>query len=149
MNVSLTPELEKYVRRKVASGLYNNASEVVREALRFLVDREPVAGKKRPSESPRKEEILVMLGSLTNDLRDRGIASLALFGSVARGVARAGSDVDLLIDIAPDVEFGLTDLISVKKYIEQRIGYRVDIVTREGLDAFVRDDVLDEAEKVF
>jgi len=34
MNVSLTPELEKYIRYKVASGLYNNASEVVREALR-------------------------------------------------------------------------------------------------------------------
>ena len=40
MNVSLTPELEKYVRRKVASGLYNNASELIREALRLLVERE-------------------------------------------------------------------------------------------------------------
>ena len=34
MNVSLTPALEGFVRRKVASGLYNNASEVVREARR-------------------------------------------------------------------------------------------------------------------
>jgi hypothetical protein len=34
MNISLTPELEKYVRDKVATGLYNNASEVIREALR-------------------------------------------------------------------------------------------------------------------
>ncbi|MGH8228556.1 MAG: ribbon-helix-helix domain-containing protein [Steroidobacteraceae bacterium] len=30
MNISLTPQLEKYIRRKVAPGLYNNASEVVR-----------------------------------------------------------------------------------------------------------------------
>jgi antitoxin ParD1/3/4 len=34
MNVSLTRELETIVRKKVRSGLYNNASEVVREALR-------------------------------------------------------------------------------------------------------------------
>lgn len=34
MNISLTPELERAVKEKVASGLYNNASEVIREALR-------------------------------------------------------------------------------------------------------------------
>ncbi len=36
MHVSLTPELEKKIRSKVKSGLYNNASEVIREALRFM-----------------------------------------------------------------------------------------------------------------
>ncbi len=36
MNVSLTPELEKFVNAKVESGRYNSASEVVREALRLL-----------------------------------------------------------------------------------------------------------------
>lgn len=37
MHISLTDELEQAVRDKVASGLYNNASEVVREALRLMV----------------------------------------------------------------------------------------------------------------
>lgn len=36
MHVSLTPTLESRVKAKVDSGLYNNASEVVREALRFM-----------------------------------------------------------------------------------------------------------------
>lgn len=36
MNVSLTPHLEAMIREKVASGLYNNSSEVVREALRLM-----------------------------------------------------------------------------------------------------------------
>jgi antitoxin ParD1/3/4 len=36
MNVNLTPELEKFVHSKVASGRYNSASEVVRESLRLL-----------------------------------------------------------------------------------------------------------------
>ena len=40
MNVSLTQEHAEYVRRKVESGLYTSASEVVREALRLLSDRD-------------------------------------------------------------------------------------------------------------
>jgi len=40
MHISLTPELENAVKAKVASGLYNNASEVVREALRQSILRD-------------------------------------------------------------------------------------------------------------
>ncbi|MBD1848465.1 type II toxin-antitoxin system ParD family antitoxin [Leptolyngbya sp. FACHB-711] len=40
MNVSLTPELEQFVHEKVKSGRYLSASEVVREALRLLEERD-------------------------------------------------------------------------------------------------------------
>lgn len=40
MNVSLTPELEQIVDQKVKSGMYNSASEVVREGLRLLQERD-------------------------------------------------------------------------------------------------------------
>ena len=40
MNVSLTPELEKFVNAKVDSGRYNSASEVIREALRLLEEHD-------------------------------------------------------------------------------------------------------------
>ena len=40
MHISLTPELENAVKSKVQSGLYNNASEVIREALRQSLARE-------------------------------------------------------------------------------------------------------------
>ena len=40
MHVSLTPTLEKMIQEKVDSGLYNSASEVIREALRLLYERE-------------------------------------------------------------------------------------------------------------
>lgn len=40
MNVSLTPQLEAMARRKVEGGQYNNASEVVREALRLMEQRD-------------------------------------------------------------------------------------------------------------
>lgn len=47
MNVSLTPELEKFVDDKVESGLYNNASEVVRESLRLLKEHDEIRVKWR------------------------------------------------------------------------------------------------------
>jgi antitoxin ParD1/3/4 len=40
MNVSLTPELEQYVQEKVASGMYYSASEVIREGLRLLQEKD-------------------------------------------------------------------------------------------------------------
>ena len=40
MHISLTPELENIVKSKVQTGLYNNASEVIREALRFMETHE-------------------------------------------------------------------------------------------------------------
>lgn len=40
MNVSLTPELESFVNKKVESGRYSSASEVIREALRLLEEQE-------------------------------------------------------------------------------------------------------------
>ncbi len=40
MNVSLTPELEQLVHEKVESGMYYSASEVIRDALRLLQERD-------------------------------------------------------------------------------------------------------------
>jgi antitoxin ParD1/3/4 len=57
MNVSLTPELESLVNDKVKTGLYNSASEVVREALRLLEEQDRI-------KTMRKE---VMLG--LNEIR--------------------------------------------------------------------------------
>ncbi len=47
MNVSLTPELEKFIDGKVESGFYNNASEVIREGLRLLKEHDEVRLKWR------------------------------------------------------------------------------------------------------
>lgn len=47
MNVSLTPELERVVTEKVESGMYQTASEVVREALRLLIERDEARGRLR------------------------------------------------------------------------------------------------------
>ena len=144
MNVSLTPTLEKYVRRKVAAGFYNNASEVVREALRLMFERE--AGG-RPD--PRKDEIVAALKALEPEIRRRGIASLALFGSVVRGEAKPDSDVDILVAIDPAAEFDLVDLVGVKNLISKSLGREVDVVEEGSIKPLVRDRISAEAETVF
>jgi hypothetical protein len=149
MNVSLTPELEQYIRRKVDSGLYSNASEVVREALRLLVGRETGIANQSQRQPPQVDNIHAALKALEKPLRERGLAALALFGSTVRGTARPDSDVDVLIDIAPDVKFSLIDLVSVKHFLEDGLGRTVDVVTREGLDPAIRDRVIREARAVF
>ena len=149
MNVSLTPELEQFIRRKVDSGLYSNASEVVREALRLLVGRETGSDAQSRREPPQGERIRAQLKALEEPLRERGLTALALFGSTVRGTARPESDVDVLIDVAPHVRFSLLDLVSVKDFLEDRLGRKVDVVTREGLDPAIRDRVIREARAVF
>ena len=61
MNVSLTPELETLVHEKVQSGLYTSASEVVREALRLLNDRDSIQQQRL---AELKREIAVGLDQL-------------------------------------------------------------------------------------
>ena len=40
MNISLTPELENYLKQKVQTGMYHSSSEVVREALSLLEEKD-------------------------------------------------------------------------------------------------------------
>lgn len=46
MNISLTPRLESYVKQKVAAGMYNSVSEVMREALRLLEEHDALKAMK-------------------------------------------------------------------------------------------------------
>jgi antitoxin ParD1/3/4 len=66
MNMSLTPELESLVHEKVQSGLYNSASEFVREALRLLNDRDMI---QQPRLAELRREIAVGL----DDLKHGGV----------------------------------------------------------------------------
>ena len=149
MNVSLTPILEDFIRHKVASGLYNNSSEVIREALRLLVAREPSLLTALVPKHLSKEQIHSTLASLEMPLRKLGLSSLALFGSVLDGSATNDSDIDLLIELDSDKHVSLVDLVGIKLFLEEQLGNTVDVVTRQGIDPVIRDDVFAQAEAVF
>lgn len=61
MNISLTPKLEGLVKQKVSDGLYNSASEVIREALRLMEERDQLQSLKLRA---LKDEISLGLESL-------------------------------------------------------------------------------------
>jgi predicted nucleotidyltransferase len=71
------------------------------------------------------------------------------FSRVAQETDRPDSDIDLLVDVAPDAQFSLIDLVAVKDFLEDQLGRKVDVVTRGGLEPAIRDRVLREAETVF
>lgn len=68
MNVSLTPQLEKLVKDKVASGFYNSASEVIREALRLLEEHDRL--KQMRLEELKKEIAIGLKQANEGDLVD-------------------------------------------------------------------------------
>ena len=78
VNVNLTPELEKLVHNKVRSGRYNSASEVVREALRFLEERDQIRKFQIQELRKRIQEGLVSLE------RGKGVNGEEFFQALAR-----------------------------------------------------------------
>ncbi len=88
MNVSLTQELERWVQSRVDEGLYQSASEVVREGLRLLIERERLQAAR--VDELRRE---LRLGADALDRGERAVADDALFAQIrAEGQARLGSD---------------------------------------------------------
>ena len=55
----------------------------------------------------KRDEVLRKLKEAEADLRAQGVAHAALFGSVARGEDRPDSDIDIMIEIAPDSRMDL------------------------------------------
>ena len=144
MNVSLPPKLGEYVHRKLEGGLYGNASEVLREGLRLLIARDE-AGR----EPPLKSEIRAELAAMEETLRKEGVTTLSLFGSLVRGEAQANSDIDVLIEVAPEADFDLLDLSGVQHLIEDRLNRKVDVLMKDEIRPEFKQRLLREAEAVF
>ena len=82
----------------------------------------------------RRDEALAMLADELDALRAaHGVASLTLFGSVARDEARPDSDVDLLVEFQQPV--GAFAFLALKERLEQVLGRRVALVTPRALEA--------------
>jgi hypothetical protein len=98
---------------------------------------------------PDRATILARLKALEPALRSRGLASLALFGSVAAGSAGPGSDIDILVEVAPESAFGLLDLVDLQTFLTAELGHPANVAFRDTLHWVIRDRVRREAITVF
>jgi uncharacterized protein len=85
-----------------------------------------------------RDEIISRLRECEAELRAKGVAHAALFGSIARGEQRPGSDIDIMVEIAPEARIGLYQYVGIVHYLEDLFPIRVDVANREGLKPFVR-----------
>lgn len=77
------------------------------------------------------------------------VRELLVFGSMARGDAKSGSDVDLLVLFEEDAVVGLLKLARLQRELAVLFGRPVDLVPKEGLKPVLRDEVLAEAEVLY
>ena len=94
-------------------------------------------------DSMRRAEVLRIIAQHERELRDLGVRTLSLFGSVARDEAAPNSDVDLLVEF--DRPVGYFHLFEVQDRLEAILGCKVDLVTKGGLRPELRQNILAEA----
>ena len=80
---------------------------------------------------------------MTGLAEERGARNVRVFGSVARGEDREGSDIDLLVDVDDGV--GLVAIAGLARELTDLLGVAVDVVPADSLKRGVRAEVLAEA----
>jgi uncharacterized protein len=92
------------------------------------------------------QSVLETLRAHESDLRGLGVAHAAVFGSMARGEARAGSDIDVLVDLDEKHPIGIFEYARLKLYVSGLFNIPIDVVNRRTLkpsiEASVRRDTI-------
>jgi uncharacterized protein len=94
-------------------------------------------------------EVLETLRTHESELRRLGVSHAAVFGSVARGEARADSDIDVLVDLDRDRPLGIFEYARLKLYIGELLNGAGDVVNRRTLKPLLRDSILHDAVHAF
>jgi predicted nucleotidyltransferase len=95
------------------------------------------------------EHVLETLRAHEDDLRRLGVSHAAVFGSVARGEAGSGSDVDVLVDLDDNRPMGIFEYARVKLYIDELLDGSSDVVNRRTLKPFLRANILHDTIDAF
>jgi predicted nucleotidyltransferase len=92
-----------------------------------------------------RDEILARLREIEPALRERGIAHAALFGSAARGDHGPDSDIDIMVEFAPDVILSVYEYVALKNYVADLFAAPVDVVNRAGLKPIIGPTITAQA----
>ena len=95
----------------------------------------------------RKSAVLKKLEAAAPAIRSQyGVTRIGIFGSFARGEQTRTSDVDVLVDLAPGYAT-LKNFVGLADHLEALFRRKVDLITVEGLDNYIRKHV--EAEVIW
>jgi uncharacterized protein len=75
--------------------------------------------------------------------RRHGACNLRIYGSVARGQDRPGSDLDLLVDLEQGCS--LLEVIALRQELEALLNCQVDLAEAHQLHPFIRDQIIAQA----
>ncbi len=95
-----------------------------------------------------KQQIIETIRANRPLLEEFSVKSVSIFGSAVRGEARAGSDVDILVEFEPDARIGLFEFVRLKNTLTDLLGVPVDLATPDALHPALKDDILQEAHHV-
>jgi predicted nucleotidyltransferase len=99
--------------------------------------------------APERERVIQTIRAHEPVLRALGVSQLWLFGSLARGDACSGSDVDVLIAVPRARKFSLFDLGEVRVELCELLGREVDVVIEADLVPEFRGDIAPDLVGVF
>ncbi|MEX2382730.1 MAG: nucleotidyltransferase family protein [Opitutales bacterium] len=91
----------------------------------------------------RKESVLNKLSNNFGKLQEVGVARIGVFGSVARGDDQADSDVDIIVEFAPQMNRS-KNFHALCDILDDLIGERYDLVTVGGLSPYLGPKILQE-----
>ena len=94
-----------------------------------------------------KKEIIILLRRNAARLRGFGLKRIGLFGSFMRGEQGETSDVDLLVEFEPGKK-RFDNFMALAFFLEDLLGRKVEIVTRESLSPYIGAHILAEVEYV-
>ena len=94
-------------------------------------------------------DVLETLRTHETELRRLGVSHAAVFGSVARGEAGAGSDIDVLVELDEERAMGIFEYARLKLYFNDLLDGSGDIVSRGTLKPLLRDSILRDAIHAF
>ncbi|MBP6512826.1 MAG: nucleotidyltransferase family protein [Bacteroidia bacterium] len=94
-----------------------------------------------------KQDLMVALSENREVIKSYGVNSLGVFGSFSKGTFNDASDVDLLVDFAPEKK-SFDNFMDLSFFLEDLLGRKVELVTPQSLSKFIGPHILKEVQDV-